>query len=519
MSKTKEKPGVVVDELPTIYVPIQSIRVEEQHRRHFDEKRLNEMAGNIANVGVLQPLLVRPDKEDAALHLLVAGERRLRAAKLAGLETVPVRVGNWTDQEAAEIQAFENLHRQDLTPVEEARAFKTLKEAGNYDVEALAERVDKSEAYVYRAIALLELPEKFLHLIEAGELTPAHGHQVMRLPADKRKEAISWVTTDQKDMPTAKALKEHVDSDLGTDLKTALFPTNKVYANEVACSGCPFNSGNQGLLFDGATKGRCMKAACFAKKTDQAHKDLAQEGAKAFPALEYIGLGEQDAYYPRKCGITGVAALSEAEAKQKKIRQLVEDKPGKFAIAVLKPPYYNEKGLTWRWALVCREPALVGGIMPSRFKSSSSDGSAPRKTKGEEERENWIQDRAREILVKDVLGLTKKVNDVMLARVVLAVGEHNWAPDVTKHINEFFRIEGTPCHPTDLAHLKKDQLMLLAWACAIDWDDNAQLDEAGLDGDEIEKAAQKRATEDYAAKNKTTKDDTDVDAGEAEEKD
>lgn len=256
----------------SIRLDLGRISVGANHRRRFDDARLKELAANIKAVGVLQPLLVRPHRNGGGkpAYQLIAGERRLRAAKMAGLSQVPARVLDVDDQQAAEIQAFENLHREDLTPIEEAHAFKTILDKGGFDVKALADRVDKSPTYVYRAIALLELPPQLQTAIEDGRLTAAHGHQILRLPAQRRAEACRAALTPRYSgapLMTAKELQRHVDDTLGHDLADTCFPKDKPFAGEIACTGCPYNSGNQGQLFDGAQKGRCLNSACFDKKT------------------------------------------------------------------------------------------------------------------------------------------------------------------------------------------------------------------------------------------------------------
>ena len=124
-------------------------------RRRFDEQALNELADSIGQHGVLQPLVVR--SEDGG-YTLIAGERRYRAAKLAGLTQVPVSIHD-ADEQAIELAVDENLHRQDLDPVEEAHAFQAILQSGRLNKKQLAERVSKSAQYVNDRLRLLELPE------------------------------------------------------------------------------------------------------------------------------------------------------------------------------------------------------------------------------------------------------------------------------------------------------------------------------------------------------------------------
>ena len=247
-------------------------------RKKFEEHALKELAGSIKAKGMIQPLIVRPDPKKGEGHfLLVAGERRLRAAKTVGLVVVPVRVLELDDQAALLYQVDENLHRKDLGPIEEARGFKLLLEARKYNVEQLSQLVDKSKVYVYRAVNLLELPAQVIELIEVGTLTPAHGHQLLRVPAEKREAFFQDWDKDWKSgdgYPPASELQDSISYNLGTLLSEAKFPKDKPFASEVACKVCIHNSGNQGMLFDGAEKGRCMLQDCFTKKTKQYWDDV-----------------------------------------------------------------------------------------------------------------------------------------------------------------------------------------------------------------------------------------------------
>lgn len=278
-------------------VALDKIRIVSNVRKKFDKQAIKELAENIRSLGIISPVTLRTSSKD---YELVAGERRVRAAKLAGLVAVPARVLALTDAQALEYQAAENIHRKDLTPIEEARAFKALlkangdKTTGKYTVKDLAELVDKSERHVYRAVALLELPENIIDAIEDGRLTPAHGHQILRVPTDKRGEVCARALTKDynEQLPTAKQLTEWVDRELGSSLDQAVFPINKPFADEIACTACPYNTGNQGKLFDGAEKGGCLNTPCFDKKTaahwagvqDQLEK---QHGAKTILFQDY----------------------------------------------------------------------------------------------------------------------------------------------------------------------------------------------------------------------------------------
>jgi ParB family chromosome partitioning protein len=135
---------------------VEQIVIASNGRTRMNPDKFKELVQNVAKVGVLEPVLVRHDGNGKAV--LIAGHRRLAAAKAAGLKEIPARILEVDEKQAEEIQALENLHREDLLPLDEARAFKRLLDLGQHTVETLAAQVDKSVKYVYRSIRLLELP-------------------------------------------------------------------------------------------------------------------------------------------------------------------------------------------------------------------------------------------------------------------------------------------------------------------------------------------------------------------------
>ena len=129
----------------------------DQPRKNFDEEALKELADSIAMYGVIQPLLVRPLSDGG--YQLIAGERRWRASRMAGLTQVPVVVREMNDEEAMELALIENLQREDLNPIEEAEGFKLLMDTYSFTQEQAAEKVGKSRPAVANALRLLSLPE------------------------------------------------------------------------------------------------------------------------------------------------------------------------------------------------------------------------------------------------------------------------------------------------------------------------------------------------------------------------
>ncbi len=149
-----------------------------QPRRYFDEETLDALASSLRERGVLQPVLVRPFQDGR--YQLVAGERRWRAAKIAGLETIPALVSEYDDLAALEAGLIENMAREDLNPVEEARACATLVKELGLTHQQIGERVGRSSSGVANLVRLLNLPAEILELLERGELGQAHGLTLLR---------------------------------------------------------------------------------------------------------------------------------------------------------------------------------------------------------------------------------------------------------------------------------------------------------------------------------------------------
>ena len=148
-----------------------------QPRTRFDESTLNELAQSIKDLGILEPILVR--KRAGGGYEIVAGERRWRAAQRAGLHEVPVFVRELNESKAFEAALVENLQREDLNPLETARAFQRLLDEHNHTQDSLAQLIGKDRSTIANALRLLKLPESVLDLIESKELTEGHGRALL----------------------------------------------------------------------------------------------------------------------------------------------------------------------------------------------------------------------------------------------------------------------------------------------------------------------------------------------------
>ncbi len=167
-------------------VPVSVLKPNpQQPRRDFDETALRELADSIRQKGVLQPVLAEPSPEGG--YLIVAGERRVRAARIAGLEKVPALVRHFTQEEKLEIALIENVQREDLNPIEEALAYRNLMEIAGLNQEEIAGKVGKDRSTVANALRLLKLPKEAQDALERGTLSPGHARAVLSLtnPADQ----------------------------------------------------------------------------------------------------------------------------------------------------------------------------------------------------------------------------------------------------------------------------------------------------------------------------------------------
>ena len=194
-----------------ISLGIEEIRPQRgQPRRHFDEQHIEELAESIRSKGVLLPLIVRRASEG---YVLVAGERRWRAAQKAGLRELPVMVREVSEKEAFELALIENIQREDLNPIEEAEAYKRLVEEHGLTQEELAARVGKDRSTIANALRLLRLPEAIKNAIVEGALSMGHARALLAISeeSDLRK-AADKVIAEGLSVRAAEALVQRLKS-------------------------------------------------------------------------------------------------------------------------------------------------------------------------------------------------------------------------------------------------------------------------------------------------------------------
>ena len=215
---------------------ISTIRLSEiepnlsQPRKEFEETALNELADSIAAHGVLQPLLVRPMKN--GMYQIVAGERRWRAARIAGISEVPALIRELSDEETDQVALIENLQREDLNAVETAEGYKRLMDKYGMTQEQLSEAVGKSRPAVANTLRILNLPEEVLPLVSAGKLSAGHAKAILSAPEDKRVELAKAIVSGELSVREA----EKMAAKLGKEVKLTppkqikeKFPKDKFY--------------------------------------------------------------------------------------------------------------------------------------------------------------------------------------------------------------------------------------------------------------------------------------------------
>ena len=196
----------------SLYLPISQVEsCSGQPRKHFDEESLQELADSITEHGIIQPLTVR--KLASGYYQIIAGGRRWRAARLAGLQEVPVIVMEADDRKAAELAMIENLQREDLNPMEEAAGFQSLIESYHMTQEEAAQRVGKSRSAVTNALRLLGLTPSVRKLVEEGKLSAGHARALVPLSPSLQESAANAIVSGGLSVRQTEALVKRLSAE------------------------------------------------------------------------------------------------------------------------------------------------------------------------------------------------------------------------------------------------------------------------------------------------------------------
>lgn len=192
----KENEIGLKDNEEVIEIPLNQISPNPfQPRKHFDQTALRELADSIRANGVLQPIIVKKINQG---YLLVAGERRCRASELAGFKSIPAIIRDYNNQYLAELALLENIQREDLTIVEEAKAYRNVIDSLNLTHLELANKIGKSRSYVSNALGILSLPEEVIQEINAGRISMGHARSLSKLKDKHRIIKIAQMIIDKQ---------------------------------------------------------------------------------------------------------------------------------------------------------------------------------------------------------------------------------------------------------------------------------------------------------------------------------
>ena len=219
------------EEKSSLYLPISQVEsCAGQPRKQFDPDALADLADSIREHGIIQPLTVR--KLQSGYYQIIAGERRWRAARMAGLDQVPAIVIEADDRKAMELAMIENLQREDLNPMEEAEGYHTLMEQYGLTQEETSQRVGKSRSAVANALRLLNLSKEVRALVEEGKLTGGHARALVPLTADMQQKAAAVIVKDDLSVRQTELLVKKLTAEKKD--KPAKDPTAVDYAAEAA---------------------------------------------------------------------------------------------------------------------------------------------------------------------------------------------------------------------------------------------------------------------------------------------
>ena len=249
-------------------------------RKNFDEASLAELAESIRQQGVLQPIGLRP-MEDNCFEI-VFGERRYRAAQIAGLEEIPAVVMDISDETAEEMAVTENLQRKDVTPIEEANAYQKLIESGRHDVQSLAVQFGKNESYIRTRLKFVSLIPEIARLLEQDEITISVASEICRYGEDIQKDVYETHLKDGVRYNSWRGLKasevaKNIEQNYTTDLERYSF-------DKTLCLSCPHNTNNMMLFCEGGC-GNCANRTCLAEMNASHLTENAVQFVEQYPTV------------------------------------------------------------------------------------------------------------------------------------------------------------------------------------------------------------------------------------------
>jgi len=399
-------------------------------RKRFNEETLKELAASFKTQGILQPLVVR--EREANQYEVVAGARRLRAAQLAELKAVPVRVVQLTDAAAIETQVVENLQREDIHPLEEAVGFRSLLDLNDpqYTVSSIAAKAGKSEAYVQGRIKLTELTPPIAEAFLADRITIGHALLIAKLPAAQQQEAFNaafrqmWTSQGNTQvLIPVRELAAWIESNILLELAAAPFSKSDetLLPEAGSCANCPKRTGFNALLFSDVRKDSCTDPHCFRSKVD-AHVAKAMEKK---PELVQIS----SAWSSRDGSPLGRNRYVELELRKAAAKAIPTQKPcEKMSEAIVM-----DGGKRGQIVKVCADPScrIHHGNRPSP-RQLARERTAERKRIEREKLAITIRHRILATILERVASPLKKADLLAVAQYLIAHLSYNQTPQLAK---------------------------------------------------------------------------------------
>ena len=268
----KEVNGKKVPVLQIENIPIGKVKPDpKQPRKTFDEKQLQQLSDSIKEFGVLQPITVRKSGKD---FIIVMGERRFRASKIANKKTIPCIVRSYENDEVLEVQIIENLQRKDVEPTEEAEAIAYLRD--KHSPSEIAKRLGRTDNFIRQRLKLAGLIDGFKHFVRSGEMTISLGVGVALFEPEEQQMMLETMGEEFNAHQINRMINNRT-----YDLEKASFDVKdkKLVPKAGSCIECPFNAANQGNLF-GESKMVCTKSACFETKKSKSFLNLIEKSKK-----------------------------------------------------------------------------------------------------------------------------------------------------------------------------------------------------------------------------------------------
>lgn len=272
MDTGEEKDDVKDHNLQIIHLPLEKIIINpKQPRKEFREEELGELAQSIADYGVLQPILVRTT--DDGMYSIIAGERRFRASQLAGCTDIPAIVRNLEQEEAALIALVENVQRENLNFIEEARAYKKLMDEFHLTQNEIALKVGKQQSTISNKIRILALPEDIQELLTGSKLTERHARALLRIPGETdRRKIINRIVKNNLNVKQSEKLIDEFLAALEEQHRKKNkinYISYKIYVNTIRKSFAQIKEMEEGAVLSQEDKGDVLELKITIPKRDR----------------------------------------------------------------------------------------------------------------------------------------------------------------------------------------------------------------------------------------------------------